>query len=234
MKCWTCSRVTVVGPSSMPSTTSRTHAPAATTATRACHSSSAARTRTPSPEASTVNDAGPTPKRTSAPCAAARSWSDGDRGRGEAAAGLGVEQDELVEAHAGPAVDGGRRSEHLAGHPLADERGGDRLHHRGGAVVDPPGQLEQGAAGVGLELPPERQGLLRHAHVVGVVVGVPEDASGAVRAAAVVAGLEPLEQHHVMAAPGEPPRGGRAHGPGSDDDDVGAHAQTGGSGSYWM
>ena len=66
----------MVGPSSMPPTTSRTHAPAATTTTRACHSSSDARTRTPSPEASTVNDAGPTPKRTSAPWAAARSCSE--------------------------------------------------------------------------------------------------------------------------------------------------------------
>jgi hypothetical protein len=68
---------------------------------------------------------------------------------------------------------------------------------------------------------------------VGVVVRVAEDARRPVRAAAVVTGFELLEEHDVVAASREPPRRGRAHRTGPDDDDVGPH-QTGGSGSYWM
>src|SRR5581483_10725853 len=95
-------------------------------------------------------------------------------------------------------------------------------------VIDP-GRVEAHAAGadidrlarVGLERAPEAEGVEHPPGVAEVGVRVPGDPRRPVRAAAVVAEPELLDQQHRLAPPGQVIRRRRADGAGAEDDEGG-------------
>ena len=80
--------------------------------------------------------------------------------------------------------------------------------------------LDQRLARLGLELVPERDGLLREPHPAGVGIGEPEDPGAPVARASVVADPKLLHEGDGPAGPRERPRRGEPHHAGSDDDDL--------------
>ena len=88
------------------------------------------------------------------------------------------------------------------------------------AEVERPGLLQQRPAALGLELAPERVGLLREAHVALLGIREPDDPRAAVARAALVTDLELLAEHHVP--PGQRERACRCepHHAGADDHDL--------------
>ena len=134
---------------------------------------------------------------------------------------MGLKHDRTGEAELWPTLLGGLRSEPLVAGAGRVERVGDGLHRRLEPAVDPPGQLDQRLAGLGLGLPPQLQCPLGQRHVLGLWVGEAEDAHTAVRAAAAVGGGVPFEHHHLAAGSGQPPRGGRPVDPRPHHDCIG-------------
>ena len=147
----------------------------------------------------------------------------GHRGVGVAAPGVGLEEDRLAEAHARPSLCRGVAADEL----VCRAAGGQRFRHRADVrlrpVVHATRRRQQVLAGVLFQLAPQRQRLLSEGDVEGVGVGEPEDPRAAVRAAELVAGLEPFEKHHRPAFPRQPPSGRRPHCPAADHNDVTVH-----------
>ena len=90
------------------------------------------------------------------------------------------------------------------------------------AVINTTRDLHECAPTLVFEFPPQGQGLDRETRVVGLLVRETEDSSAAVRGAMAMTLLEALEEHDVVAAAGQPPRGCRTHRAGPHDRDVDA------------
>ena len=148
-KCWTCSRVTVSG-SRCPGNVDGSHPPAVTTATGAATTrrrrAPRRRRRRPTPTP------GPMPKRTSAPCAAARSCSAATVAPARQRPPSGWKSTVPSKRMCGHRSAASSGVEQLVRGAARRQRGGGRVDRRGVAVVDGAGDLEQRAAGVVLEL----------------------------------------------------------------------------------
>jgi hypothetical protein len=101
-----------------------------------------------------------------------------------------------------------------------DQAVDDRLHRPRIAIVDAAGRDQQFGAGLVFELSPQGLGPPSQVDIGGIGIGQPENPGASMRATALVASLELLQQDDVPAPPGQPPRRGRPHGPGADNYDL--------------
>ncbi len=125
-----------------------------------------------------------------------------------------------LESDAEATVDLGR-VEHLGGDAARVQRVAVRLP---ATEVERAVQLEELLAGLRLELPPERVGLLREPDPLDGGIRQPDDPRATVARAALVTELELLQHEHVSSGSGESAGGREPHDARADDDDLGVDA----------